>query len=169
VPLEPQPHTPLHSKTACARQVVAIAAAKCDCAPAARRVAEREGRAWAAARGLPYFEVSALTGAGVGALFAALFVAVLAAAPAAPQDAVCRAADAAHAAAGGVAESVAAADQEGGTRAMCGDDTGTRLARLPEPPVERCSGAGGAPATAAAAAGGSSPAWCQAVVAVEAP
>jgi hypothetical protein len=68
-------------------QVAAVAGTKADAAPPARRVPTAEARAWAAARGLQYHEVSSATGAAVAALFAGLFASVLAAAPASPVDA----------------------------------------------------------------------------------
>ncbi|KIY96103.1 putative DnaJ subfamily C member 27-B [Monoraphidium neglectum] len=71
--------------------VVCVVGTKADAAPASRRVPEQEARDWALARGLRYFEVSALTGASVGATFATLFAQVLASTVNVPQDAVARA------------------------------------------------------------------------------
>eukprot|EP00882_Tetradesmus_deserticola_P006621 GHRQ01006972.1.p1 GENE.GHRQ01006972.1~~GHRQ01006972.1.p1 ORF type:complete len:216 (+),score=84.64 GHRQ01006972.1:731-1378(+) len=61
--------------------VVCVAATKVDLP--GRKVAEAEGRAWALAHNMPYFEVSAASGRGVKALFASLFAAVLAQLPSA--------------------------------------------------------------------------------------
>ena len=43
-----------------------------------RIVPESEGKKWAGARGLPYFETSAKEGENVGPMFEALFAAVVA-------------------------------------------------------------------------------------------
>ena len=41
-----------------------------------RQVTEAEGRAWASARGFPYYETSAQSGANVSAVFEGLFESV---------------------------------------------------------------------------------------------
>lgn len=51
-----------------------------------RKVTEREGREWAAARGFPFFEVSASSGQNVRLLFSALFARMLATIPGIPQE-----------------------------------------------------------------------------------
>ncbi|WIA15664.1 hypothetical protein OEZ85_002290 [Tetradesmus obliquus] len=59
--------------------VVFVAATKVDLP--GRKVPEAEGRAWALAHNMPYYEVSAASGRGVRALFSSLFAAVLATLP----------------------------------------------------------------------------------------
>jgi len=80
--------------------VVCVAGTKADSQGSGvrRSVPEREARDWAAARGLPYFEVSAATGGSVNALFATLFAQVLSGTAIVPRDAVAIEAESAAAA-----------------------------------------------------------------------
>mmetsp|Transcript_25971 Transcript_25971/g.76968 ORF Transcript_25971/g.76968 Transcript_25971/m.76968 type:complete len:206 (-) Transcript_25971:497-1114(-) len=63
---------------------VFLAATKADVPK--RMVLESEGREWAQAHGLPFFEVSAASAQNVGALFSTLFARVLATLPGVPQE-----------------------------------------------------------------------------------